>query len=155
MSLEAPQGGAFKPRILVFSTHNISDPGIDLAGSRHMHYPAPVSTIAVPCSSGLKPSWIVHALQAGIDGVFIASDGDECAYLPDCSERTARIASQAQDLLRAQGQEHVIVLVGGIVPDEDISRLQEAGIGGVFGPGASTEAIATFIRQAVAEAATA
>lgn len=59
------------------------------------------------------------------------------------------------DLLRAQGQEHVIVLVGGIVPDEDISRLQEAGIGGVFGPGASTEAIATFIRQAVAEAATA
>lgn len=59
------------------------------------------------------------------------------------------------DLLRAQGQEHVIVLVGGIVPDEDISRLQEAGIGGVFGPGASTEAIAAFIRQAVAEAATA
>ncbi|MBK9739842.1 MAG: hydrogenase iron-sulfur subunit [Actinobacteria bacterium] len=105
MSLEAPQGGAFKPRILVFSTHNISDPGIDLAGSRHMHYPAPVSTIAVPCSSGLKPSWIVHALQAGIDGVFIASDGDECAYLPDCSERTARIASQAQDLLRAKGIE--------------------------------------------------
>ena len=105
MSLEAPQGGAFKPRILVFSTHNISDPGIDLAGSRHMHYPAPVSTIAVPCSSGLKPSLIVHALQAGIDGVFIASDGDECAYLPDCSERTARIASQAQDLLRAKGIE--------------------------------------------------
>ena len=105
MSLEAPLGGAFKPRILVFSTHNISDRGIDLAGSRHMHYPAPVSTIAVPCSSGLKPSWIVHALQAGIDGVFIASDGDECAYLPDCSERTARIASQAQDLLRAKGIE--------------------------------------------------
>jgi F420-non-reducing hydrogenase iron-sulfur subunit len=97
--------GAFKPRILVFSTHNISDPGIDLAGSRHMHYPAPVSVIAVPCSSGIKPSWIVHALEAGIDGVFIASDGDECAYLPDCSERTAHIAAQAQDLLRAHGIE--------------------------------------------------
>jgi len=100
----APEGG-FRPRILVFSTHNISDPGIDLAGSRHMHYPAPVSVIAVPCSSGLKPSWIVHALEAGIDGVFIASDGEECAYLPDCSERTARIAGQAQDLLRARGIE--------------------------------------------------
>lgn len=59
------------------------------------------------------------------------------------------------ELLRGQGQEHVIVLVGGIVPDEDISRLQEAGIRGVFGPGASTETIAGFIRQAVAEAATA
>jgi F420-non-reducing hydrogenase iron-sulfur subunit len=100
-----PGTADFTPRILVFSTHNISDPGIDLAGSRHMHYPAPVSTIAVPCSSGLKPSWIVHALQSGIDGVFIASDGEECAYLPDCSERTARIAARAQDLLRSQGIE--------------------------------------------------
>jgi coenzyme F420-reducing hydrogenase delta subunit len=105
MSAELTSREGFKPRILVFSTHNISDPGIDLAGSRHMHYPAPVSVIAVPCSSGLKPSWIVHALEAGIDGVFIASDGDECAYLPDCSERTARIAAQAQDLLRAKGIE--------------------------------------------------
>ena len=93
------------PRILVFSTHNISDPGIDLAGSRHMHYPATTSTIAVPCSSGLKPSWILHAFEVGIDGVFIASDGEECAYLPDCSERTARVAAQAQDLMRAQGLE--------------------------------------------------
>jgi len=30
--------GTFVPRILVFSTNNISDPGIDLAGSAHMHY---------------------------------------------------------------------------------------------------------------------
>ena len=105
MSQEGAPGDGFRPRILVFSTHNISDPGIDLAGSRHMHYPAPVSTIAVPCSSGLKPSWIVHALEAGLDGVFIASDGEECAYLPDCSERTARISAQAQDLLRAKGIE--------------------------------------------------
>ena len=56
------------------------------------------------------------------------------------------------ELLRGQGQEHVTVLVGGIVPDEDIARLQEAGIRGVFGPGASTETIATFIRQTVGEA---
>ncbi len=93
----------FKPRILVFSTHNISDPGIDLAGSRHLHYPATATTIAVPCSSGLKPAWIVHALEIGIDGVFIASDGEECAYLPDCSSRTAKIASQAQELMREKG----------------------------------------------------
>ena len=95
----------FKPRILVFSTHNISDPGIDLAGSRHLHYPATATTIAVPCSSGLKPSWIVHALRVGIDGVFIASDGEECAYLPDCSARTAKIAAQAQELMRAEGMD--------------------------------------------------
>ncbi len=97
--------GGFVPRILVFSTNNISDPGIDLAGSRHLHYPASVSVISMPCSSGIKPGWIVHALERGIDGVFIASDGEECALLPDCAQRTARIAAQAQELMKAKGFE--------------------------------------------------
>jgi F420-non-reducing hydrogenase iron-sulfur subunit len=105
MAADPRDPAGFTPRILVFSTHNISDPGIDLAGSRHMHYPAGVSTISVPCSSGIKPAWIMHALQSGIDGVFLASDGEECAYLPDCSARTARIATRAQDLMRANGIE--------------------------------------------------
>jgi len=95
----------FKPRILVFSTNNISDPGIDLAGSRHLHYPATVSTMNVPCSSALKPGWILHAFERGIDGVFIGSDGDECALLDDCGKRTARIIAQAQDLMKAKGFE--------------------------------------------------
>jgi len=95
----------FKPRILVFSTNNISDPGIDLAGSKHMHYPATVSTMNVPCSSALKPAWIVHAFERGLDGVFIGSDGDECALLDDCGARTARIIAQAQDLMKAKGFE--------------------------------------------------
>lgn len=95
----------FVPRILVFSTNNISDPGIDLAGSRHLRYPASVSVMSMPCSSGIKPTWIVHALEQGIDGVFIASDGEECALLPDCARRTAHIAAQAQELMKARGME--------------------------------------------------
>jgi F420-non-reducing hydrogenase iron-sulfur subunit len=91
------------PRILVFSTNNISDPGIDLAGSRHLHYPAGVSTINVPCSSSIKPAWILRAFQQGFDGVFIAADGDECAYLTDCSARTARISMSAQEMMKAEG----------------------------------------------------
>ena len=91
------------PRILVFSTINISDPGIDLAGSRHLEYPATVQTMAVPCSSGLKPSWLIHALDNGFDGVFIASDGEECAYLPDCAERTSGIVAQAQAEMAVRG----------------------------------------------------
>ena len=93
----------FKPRILVFSTNNISDPGIDLAGSRHMHYPAQVSTMSVPCSSGLKPGWILHAFEQGLDGVFIGSDGDECALLDDCGARTGSIIAQAQELMKTKG----------------------------------------------------
>ncbi len=92
-----------QPRILVFSTTNISDPGIDLAGSRHLHYPPTVSTITVPCSSGIRPSWIVHAFESGFDGVFIAADGNECNYLPDCTDRTARLAAEAQELMQEKG----------------------------------------------------
>ena len=93
----------FVPRILVFSTHNISDPGIDLAGSSHMHYSPGVRVIGLPCTSGIRPSWIVRALEAGFDGVFIASDGDECAYLPDCAARSSKISSDAQARLRERG----------------------------------------------------
>jgi methylmalonyl-CoA mutase, C-terminal domain len=48
-------------------------------------------------------------------------------------------------LLKANGQEHVKIFVGGIVPDEDVPRLKEMGVTGVYGPGASTEAIVNEI----------
>jgi methylmalonyl-CoA mutase C-terminal domain/subunit len=51
------------------------------------------------------------------------------------------------ELLRAQGQDNVLVLVGGIVPDEDIAKLKDAGIEGVFGPGTSTQQIVDFINN--------
>jgi F420-non-reducing hydrogenase iron-sulfur subunit len=91
------------PRILVFSTNNISDPGIDLAGSSHLHYSPGVRVISMPCTSGIRPSWILHAIKQGFEGVFIASDGDECAYLPDCAKRASRIVAEAQAMLKAEG----------------------------------------------------
>ena len=91
------------PKILVFSTNNISDPGIDLAGSSHMSYSPGVVVISLPCTSGIRPSWILHAIEQGFDGVFIASDGDECAYLADCSVRVSRLVAQAQTLLTEGG----------------------------------------------------
>jgi len=96
------EGEGFAPKILVFSTNNISDPGIDLAGSSHMHYSPNVVVISLPCTSGIKPGWVLYAIQQGFDGVFIAADGEECAYLPDCSERTAKIMADAQAMLQEQ-----------------------------------------------------
>jgi len=96
-------GKPFVPRVLVFSTNNISDPGIDLAGSSHMHYSPGVNVIGLPCTSGIRPSWILHALESGFDGVFIASDGDECAYLHDCAKRASRIVADAQARMRERG----------------------------------------------------
>lgn len=99
------RGGAedFHPKILVFSSNNISDPGIDLAGSSHMHYSPTVMVISTPCSSGIKPEWIFYAIEKGFSGVFIAADGEECAYLPDCADRTAKIVTRAQELLKGEG----------------------------------------------------
>ena len=96
-------GDTFVPSILVFSTNNISDPGIDLAGSAHMHYSPGVKVIGMPCTSGIRPSWILHAIESGFDGVFIASDGDECAYLHDCAKRSSRIVADAQARMRERG----------------------------------------------------
>jgi len=55
------------------------------------------------------------------------------------------------ELLRAQGMDDVAVLVGGIIPDDDVARLQEAGVKGVFGPGASTQDIIDFVRRQVTQ----
>jgi F420-non-reducing hydrogenase iron-sulfur subunit len=107
-------GGEPGPKILVFSTHTISDPGIDLAGSAHMHYSTSVVTISVPCTSGIRPTWIAQAVLHGFDGVFLASDGMECAYLPDCTQRSSAIVTKAQELLSAAGAEASRVRLGAI-----------------------------------------
>jgi len=54
------------------------------------------------------------------------------------------------ELLKANGQEHVKVFVGGIIPNEDVPRLMEMGVVGVYGPGTITDEIIKDVRQAVA-----
>lgn len=103
MGEAAAKADGWTPSILVFSTPNISDPGIDLVGSAHLHYSTSVVVIQVPCSSGIKPRWIQHAFEQGFQGVFIAADGSDCAYLPDCTDRTARVVDETHRLLREQG----------------------------------------------------
>ena len=53
------------------------------------------------------------------------------------------------DLLRENGMDDTLVLVGGIVPQEDIAVLKQKGVSDVFLPGTSTEDIVTFINQNV------
>ena len=53
------------------------------------------------------------------------------------------------DLLRANGMDDTLVLVGGIVPQEDIPVLKAKGIAEVFLPGTSTEDIVKFINANV------
>ncbi len=51
------------------------------------------------------------------------------------------------DLLRQEGLEDVLVVVGGIIPEVDRQALLEQGISGVFGPGTSTSSIVEFIQS--------
>jgi methylmalonyl-CoA mutase, C-terminal domain len=62
------------------------------------------------------------------------------------------LAPRIIELLKANGQSQVKVFIGGIIPDEDIPRLKELGITGVYGPGASTETIVREIAEAVQHA---
>ncbi len=56
------------------------------------------------------------------------------------------LCPRLMDLLRAKGMNDVTVLVGGIIPEADIPGLKEAGIAGIFLPGASTQEIVEFVR---------
>ncbi len=53
------------------------------------------------------------------------------------------------ELLHGQGMDDVVVLVGGIIPDDDVEPLKRLGVKGVFGPGTSTQDIVEFIRRSV------
>jgi len=51
--------------------------------------------------------------------------------------------------LREQGMEDVIIVAGGIIPEEDREALMAMGIKGIYGPGSSMRDIGHFIREAV------
>jgi len=92
-------------KILVFSTEKISDPAIDMAGLLKLHYPPTVFTISIPCSSGIKPKWILHAYERGFDGVFIAADGSDCPYGESCTEKTGQIVGRTQEMMKQKNIE--------------------------------------------------
>lgn len=50
-------------------------------------------------------------------------------------------------LIKKKGMDDVLVLGGGIIPEEDIAELKQCGIAAVFGPGTSTTDIADYIKN--------
>jgi len=55
------------------------------------------------------------------------------------------------ELLAAQGREDVLLLVGGIIPEDDIPVLEAAGVARVFTPGSPLAEIGTWLEQALDE----
>ncbi|MGE0448655.1 MAG: cobalamin B12-binding domain-containing protein [Vicinamibacterales bacterium] len=59
------------------------------------------------------------------------------------------IAPRLMALLREQGLDDVLVLIGGIIPDVDVPKLKAMGIKGVFPPGTPMHEIVSFINENV------
>jgi methylmalonyl-CoA mutase C-terminal domain/subunit len=90
--------------------------------------------------TGLRqtPEMVVNAaLQEDVDviGLSILS-GAHNAIVP-----------RVVELLKEQKMDDVLVLVGGIIPDQDIPALKTLGVKGVFQPGTPMDEIVQFIRE--------
>jgi len=59
------------------------------------------------------------------------------------------LCPRIMELMKKERLDDVLVVVGGIIPDQDIPKLKELGVAAVFQPGASTEDIVAYIRQNV------
>jgi methylmalonyl-CoA mutase C-terminal domain/subunit len=55
------------------------------------------------------------------------------------------------NLLREKGMEHVAVVIGGIIPEEDKAELRQMGVKGVFGPGTKISEVVKFVEQLAPE----
>jgi methylmalonyl-CoA mutase, C-terminal domain len=64
-----------------------------------------------------------------------------------------QICPRVMELVREQGLDDVLVVVGGIIPDLDVPRLEAMGIRGVFRPGSRIQEIAEFINSHVRDGA--
>jgi methylmalonyl-CoA mutase C-terminal domain/subunit len=58
-------------------------------------------------------------------------------------------AVEISELLKKNGAEDVLFLVGGTIPEEDAAELKAVGVAEVFGPGTPTQEIIGFIEQRV------
>jgi methylmalonyl-CoA mutase C-terminal domain/subunit len=59
------------------------------------------------------------------------------------------LCPRIMELMKKEGLDDVLVIVGGIIPNPDVLKLKELGVSEVFQPGASTEEIIAYVRNNV------
>ena len=78
------------------------------------------------------------AVQEAVDVVGLSSLSGAHDLFPEVVEQ-----------LKKRGMDDVLIIGGGIIPDEDVPYLKESGVSAVFTPGASIKEITDFIKQNV------
>ena len=76
-------------------------------------------------------------------------EGVHCIGLSILSGAHNALFPKIMELLKAEGVNDVLVVGGGIIPEDDIPGLKEAGIGEIFGPGTPLDEIVEYIRNNV------
>ena len=92
--------------------------------------------------TGLRqtPEMIVNAaIQEDADAIGLSS----------LSGAHMTLFSRVMELLRAQGADSILLFGGGVMPDADVKKLNELGVGRLFGPGTDTHAIVDYLNQEV------
>jgi methylmalonyl-CoA mutase C-terminal domain/subunit len=91
----------------------------------------------------------LHQTPEQIAATVIQEDADAVG-LSILSGAHMTLVPKVAELLKEQGAEDVVLVVGGTIPHDDIPQLKELGVAEVFTPGAPTQEIVDFLRGAVA-----
>jgi len=81
-----------------------------------------------------------QAMEEDVDAIGVSSLATDHLLMP-----------KLMDAMRAAGLDDVVVVLGGIVPDNEVPPLTEAGVAAVFHPGSSREEIVDKITRLIAE----
>ena len=96
---------SYEPRIVGFLCNWCSYTGADLAGTSRIQYPANVRIIRVMCSARVDPTFVVHALAEGADGVLICGCHPGDCHYSEGNYKTMRRYPLLKRLLAAYGIE--------------------------------------------------
>jgi methylmalonyl-CoA mutase, C-terminal domain len=94
----------------------------------------------------------LHQTPEQIAATVVQEDADAVG-LSILSGAHMTLVPRVVELLRDQDAGDVVVTVGGTIPADDVEELKQLGVAEVFTPGATTDAIVDFIRDAVAQRA--
>ncbi|MCK5542503.1 MAG: hydrogenase iron-sulfur subunit [Desulfobacterales bacterium] len=95
----------FEPEIVAFCCHYCAYTAADMAGSKHIYYPANVKIIRVPCTGKVDTIHIMKAFEKGADGVYVAGCLEGDCHFKNGNTRAKYRVEQVQNILKDLGWE--------------------------------------------------
>lgn len=92
-------------RILAYCCHYCAYAAADLAGVLRMRYPAEARIMELPCTGRLDPLEVLHAFEAGADGVMVAGCLEGDCHFQEGNLNARRRVARIKGLLKAVGLE--------------------------------------------------